>query len=163
MWEKAKEYLDTDLSNISYDWSIFTWHAGGRFDQLTKYIKWFEQDVSFGEWVVDTKNDGSAEHPKHLPWVRYTALACSFIDDFYAFSFSYPEYEVENYNSILEDNDENTENINTPQIALAWILWLIRHDRFCEGALLEAFRSGHILKCLKRLEKTNADDIERHK
>lgn len=42
-----------------------------KFEQLIKYIPLI-QDDKFGEWIIDKENDGTPEHPFHMPFVNYS-------------------------------------------------------------------------------------------
>jgi ADP-ribosylglycohydrolase len=164
---KALTYLDEELRAIVSAWEAF---VGGsskeRFEGLTKYIGKLAGAASCGEWIVDTENDGSPEHPIQMPYVDYSKSAVSFIDEFYRFSDSHPEYELTHYESILESNGlkwdceqmrgADTENIEAHGI-LALIMGVIRADRFCEGTLYAFFNDGTILEWLKRLKAIDSD------
>ena len=54
------------------------------FELLTKYIPCLGKD-EYGEWVIDRENDGSPEHPIQLPFVNYSEMVDSFIQDVYKF------------------------------------------------------------------------------
>lgn len=75
-----------------------------KFRVLTKHIGKISQAESFGEWVINGENDGTMEHPIQMPFVNYNELVDSFVNEFYQFSESHPEYQLTNYDSILEDN-----------------------------------------------------------
>ena len=42
-----------------------------RFEKLTKYIPLLDQ-TEIGNWVIDTENDGTIEHPIQFPFVAYS-------------------------------------------------------------------------------------------
>jgi len=132
-----------------------------QFAVLTKYINALEEAEVFGEWVVDRKNDGSSERPIQFPFVNFSRISDSFVDDFYKFSESHLEYELQEYGDILERNGlewdnalmrrADIENLDE-QVILALMMGAIRAERFCDGALLGFFEDGYILKWLKRLK-----------
>lgn len=130
-----------------------------KFDILTKYIPIIQED-SIGEWVVDKENDGTPEHPVQIPFVDYSEMVHNFIDDVYTFTESNKEMELTHYEGILKDNglqwdsesmkNADVSNLNA-QCVLAFIMGAVRAERFCDGALLDFFKSGCILKWLERL------------
>lgn len=130
-----------------------------KFDILTKYIPIIQAD-SIGEWVIDNENDGTLEHPIQMPFVDYSEMVDNFIDDVYAFEKSNKDMELTRYEDILKDNglewdSESMKNADisslNAQCVLALIMGAIRAERFCDGALLDFFKSGCILKWLERL------------
>lgn len=130
-----------------------------RFDFLVKYIPMIQAD-SIGEWVIDKENDGTPEHPIQMPFVGYSEMLHNFIDDVYTFEESNKDMEFIRYGDILKDNglewdtesmkNADVSNLNA-QYVLALIMDAVRAERFCDGALLDFFKSGCILKWLKRL------------
>ena len=130
-----------------------------RFDILTKYIPMIQTD-SFGEWVIDKENDGTPEHPIQMPFVDYSEMVDNFIDDVYAFEESNKDMELTRYEDILKDNglewdSESMKNADisslNAQCVFALIMGAVRAERFCDGALLDFFKNGCILKWLERL------------
>lgn len=175
--EKAISYLDDELRSIFNDWSEFIGKDGvmGKFKVLTKYIGSISEVKSYGKWITDRENDRTSEKPVLMPYVSYNKLVDSFVTEFYQFSESHPEYRLSNYNSILENNGIKWNNVSMrnanvnvldEQCILALIMGAIRAERFCNGALLEFFKDGCVLKWLKRLKeidnsnsKTSLDEI----
>lgn len=143
---------------------LFTFTLLGRtrmckFDVLTKYIPVIQAD-RMGEWVIDKENDGTPERPKQMPFVGYSGMVHHFIDDVYTFEKNNKDMELTRYYDILKDNgiEWSTESMKnadvsemSAQCALALIMGAVRAERFCDGALLDFFRSGSILKWLERL------------
>lgn len=132
-----------------------------KFDSLTKYISLLKDDM-VGEWIIDTENDGSAEHPKHLPFVNYSDTVKSFIRDVHLFVQNNKEYDLYNYQRKLDmcGIDWNVNNMcavdvsqKDEHLVLALIVAAVRAERFCDGALLTFFEHGSIEKWLKRLSK----------
>jgi hypothetical protein len=130
-----------------------------RFDVLTKYISMIQSD-SIGKWIVDNENDGTLEHPIQMQFVAYSNLVNSFQMDLYKFCDEHPEYEHTRYNETLENNCLvwNTESMQAADVSkldakcvIALLIGASRADRFCEGALLNFFEIGCILKWLVRL------------
>ena len=154
-FDKLKNALDT------VDGASGNESSSGKFRVLTKYIGKVSQAKSFGEWVIDRENDGTMEHPIQMPFVNYNELVDSFVNEFYQFSESHPEYKLTNYGSILEENglkwgDEEMRGANMDNLdekcVLALVMGAIRAERFCDGVLLGFFKDGSIEKWLKRLK-----------
>ena len=130
------------------------------FDILTKYIPIIQAD-SIGEWTVDKENDGTLEHPIQIPFVGYSEMVNNFIDDVYTFEESNKDMELTRYGDILKENglewgtdsmkDADVSSLNA-QCVLALLMGAVRAERFCDGALLDFFKSGYILKWLERLQ-----------
>ena len=130
-----------------------------KFDILTKYISMIQSD-SIGEFVIDKENDGTTEHPIQMPFVGYSEMVDNFIDDVYSFDESNKDMELTRYGDILKDNGlewgtesmkkADVSNLNA-QCVLALIMGAVRAERFCDGALLDLFKSGCVLKWLERL------------
>ena len=131
-----------------------------KFDILTKYISMIQPD-SIGEFVIDKENDGTPEHPIQMPFVGYSEMVHNFIDDVYTFEKSNKDMELTRYGEILKDNglewdsesmkSADISNLNL-QCVMALIMGAVRAERFCDGALLDFFKSGYILKWLERLK-----------
>lgn len=130
-----------------------------RFDVLVKYIPMIQTD-SIGKWVIDKENDGTPEHPIQMPFVGYSEMVHNFIDDVYTFEESNKDMELTRYGDILKGNGlewvtESMKNVDVSnlnaQCVLALIMDAVRAERFCDGALLDFFKSGCILKWLERL------------
>ena len=131
-----------------------------KFDILTKYISMIQTD-SIGEFVIDKENDGTPEHPIQMPFVDYSEMVHNFIDDVYTFEKSNKDMELTRYGEILKDNglewdsesmkSADISNLNL-QCVMSLIMGAVRAERFCDGALLDFFKSGYILKWLERLK-----------
>ena len=131
-----------------------------KFDILTKYISMIQPD-SIGEFVIDKENDGTTEHPIQMPFVGYSEMVHNFIDDVYTFEKSNKDMKLTRYGEILKDNglewdsesmkSADISNLNL-QCVMALIMDAVRAERFCDGALLDFFKSGYILKWLERLK-----------
>ena len=119
------------------------------------------QTDSIGEFVIDKENDGTPEHPIQMPFVDYSEMVHNFIDDVYTFEKSNKDMELTRYGEILKDNglewdsesmkSADISNLNL-QCVMALIMGAVRAERFCDGALLDFFKSGYILKWLERLK-----------
>jgi len=84
-----------------------------------------------------------------------------FIKRVYDVELTYPEFDLRNYQKILEHfglewNMDSLKNADVSKLDLqgiiAVMLAAIRGDRFCEGALLGFFKDSSIDKWLGRLE-----------
>lgn len=131
-----------------------------KFKFLTDYVPLF-QDDNFGEWIIDRKNDGTREHPRQLPFVNYSETINDFVDDFYSFIENNEDMGISSYQEILDNNGikwskESMKNVDVSnldsQCVLALIMGAIRAERFSDGALLDFFNSGCILRWLERLD-----------
>ena len=139
-----------------------------KFDILTKYISMIQSD-SIGEWIVDKENDGTLGHPIQMPFVDYSEIVRNFIDDVYTFEESYKDMELTRYGDILKDNglewdtesmkNADVSNLNA-QCVLALIMGAVRAERFCDGVLLDFFKSSSILKWLERLKSCEIKTCE---
>ena len=139
-----------------------------RFDVLTKYISMIQSD-SIGDWIVDKENDGTLGHPIQMPFVDYSEIVRNFIDDVYTFEESYKDMELTRYGDILKDNglewdtesmkNADVSNLNA-QCVLALIMGAVRAERFCDGVLLDFFKSSSILKWLERLKSCEIKTCE---
>ena len=131
-----------------------------KFDILTKYISMIQTD-NIGEFVIDKENDGTPEHPIQMPFVGYSEMVHNFIDDVYTFEKSNKDMEPTRYGEILKDNglEWDSESMKSADISnlnlqclMALIMGAVRAERFCDGVLLDFFKSGYILKWLERLK-----------
>ncbi|PRS27744.1 hypothetical protein C6X96_18025 [Bacillus pumilus] len=132
-----------------------------QFDILTKYIPLLQEDP-IGEWVIDQENDGTAEHPIQMPFVKYSETVRHLIEDIYTFAEQHEEMGLIRYREILRENGiesgmndmENVDisNLNA-QCVLALMMEVVRAERFNEGAILNFFTNGTIVKWLERLDR----------
>lgn len=130
----------------------------GKYDILYKYIDVFSNDT-FGEWFIDKKTDGSAEHPIQMPYVMYSKTVDDFIEDVYLCweGSGLPMYYhiLKEYN--IEWNSDSMRSVcvsTLPSEAiLALLLGAVRAERFCDGALLGFLKDGSIQKWLLELKR----------
>lgn len=136
-----------------------------RFEKLTKYIPLLDQ-TEIGNWVIDTENDGTIEHPIQFPFVAYSSLVSNFIDDVSGFVEDNPELHLNRYPDILEESglEWSTQSMSgaiaedlDAKVVCALIVGAVRAERFCDGALLNFFTNGSMMKWLHRLQ-----EIEEH-
>lgn len=131
-----------------------------KFDVLTKYIPMLQADI-IGEWVFDKENDVTPECPIQMAFVNYSEMVRNFINDVYTFEENNKDMELTRYSDILKENglewdtesmgNADVSNMNA-QCVLALIMGSVRAERFCDGALLDFFTSGSMLKWLERLK-----------
>lgn len=116
----------------------------GRFEILTKYIEPLKNEKEYG-YPVNREGKRVAKEEDlyyydenntkvyYFPDYKYSDTVMSFIHDLVNFKFS---AKTENARTIIL-------SLRKPMVA----------DRFCGGLLLQAFKSGHILKLLERLKE----------
>ena len=135
------------------------------YKKLTDYIPFIEDD-KFGEWIIDRENDGTMEHPIQFPFVSYSEMVRKFERDVYEFMEEHPEYGLNRYGEILEQNhiEWGTKSMNEAKLdaldgktIMALLMGAVRAERFCDGALLGFFEDGAISKWLKRLEEIDKE------
>lgn len=116
----------------------------GRFEILTKHIEPLKNEKEYGypvnrEGKRVTKEEDLYYYDEnntkvyYFPDYKYSDTVMSFIHDLVNFKFS---AKTENARTIIL-------SLRKPMAA----------DRFCGGLLLQAFKSGHILKLLERLKE----------
>ena len=130
-----------------------------QFSELTKYIPMIEQN-EIGHWQIDRENDGTPEHPIQFPFVIYSEMVNQFVHDVYALVDQYPEWKLNHYGQILEENglkwDSKSmsgaivEDLDARCIC-ALLVGAVRAERFCDGALMAFFKDGSIKRWLQRL------------
>ena len=132
----------------------------GQFDTLTKYILLIDND-EIGHWHIDRENDGSPEHPKQFPFMVFSEMVNHFVDDIYSIVEGYPEWELNHYSQILEENGIKWESGSMSEAIVddldarcicALLVGAVRAERFCDGALMLFFKNGSIARWLNRLK-----------
>lgn len=127
-----------------------------KFVILTKYISQFAE-AEYGNWIIDNENEGTVENPIHMPFVNYSEFVSAFIQDVYKSIDDNEDMELNRYGEILEKNglewefesmkDAEVSSIDA-QCVMALLTGAVRAERFCDGALLDLFKSGCIVKWL---------------
>ena len=71
------------------------------------------QNGQAGEWIIDRKNDGTKEHPIQFPFVSYGDAACKLIEEIHRFAEKHPEFELNQYQTILEKkrNEQGCDSV----------------------------------------------------
>ncbi len=134
------------------------------YERLTAFLPRI-QDIEYGHWIVDQKNDGSLEHPKQFPFVVYDQVVNELESEVYHFLDLHPDLSLTRYGEILEDaglawDGNRMHNADVSQLdgltVMALIVGAIRAERFCDGALLSFFEDGSIKKWLTRLKEIDS-------
>lgn len=137
-----------------------------RFESLTKHLEKLGTD-NFGEWCIDHKSKGTKEDPIQVGYVLYSDKVSNFVESVYDFEKNNEAMKLNYYHKILENNGidwehESIESIDVSDLdgtgVMAVIMYAIRVDRFCEGALLHFLKNGSMQKWLERLKEI--DDYE---
>lgn len=130
-----------------------------KFTELTAFIPKIKDDA-FGEWFVDKENDGTPEHPIQMPYVDYTSTVDEFVEALYKYCEAHPEFEHTRYAEILKNRglEWKSQSMAAADVSnmdargvIALLIGAVRAERFCDGALLEFFKNGCILRWLERL------------
>ena len=138
-----------------------------KFETLTKYLPQLGDD-SFGTWIIDQENDGTMVHPIQMPFVNYTEMVNNFVYDVYAFMEANPDFKLNRYGEILEQNglEWGGKSMSGADVSekdarciMALIMGAVRAERFCDGALLGFFKDGSIRKWLERLKEIDEGAI----
>lgn len=133
------------------------------FEKLTKYIPLLDH-ADLGRWVIDEENDGTMEHPIQFPFVAYSKLVSDFIEDVGIFVEENPELHLTRYGEILEAcglewssqsmSGAIVEDLDA-KVVCALIVGAVRAERFYDGALLNFFKNGGMMRWLHRLREIN--------
>ena len=130
-----------------------------QFSELTKYIPMIEQN-EIGHWQIDRENDGTPEHPIQFPFVIYSEMVNQFVHDVYALVDQHPEWELNHYGQILEENGLRWDSKSMSgaivgdldaRCICALLVGAVRAVRFCDGALMSFFKDGSIKRWIQRL------------
>ena len=121
--------------------------------KLFNFIPLIQSSEYFGEWK------GLEKDPRgniQLPYMVRSRVVQDFCNLIYELDllvgFDWPNWTA-GRNIVKEGNFKNLDTITLIKILTA----IIRNDRFCEGALVEAFENGTIEKILTVL-KTNIEN-----
>lgn len=129
------------------------------FAELTACIPQIKGDT-FGEWFIDRENDGTPEHPKQMPFVDDSPVVDDFVGSLYRYCEEHPEYEHTRYYDTLKSRglewgmtsmrNEDVSRMDAKGV-IALLIGAVRAERFCDGALLDFFEEGCILRWPERL------------
>ena len=137
-----------------------------KFERLTKYIPLIDQ-TEIGRWIVDKENDGTMENPIRFPFVAYSELVSKFIEDVGTFVDANPDLQLTQYGEILEQAglEWSTRSMSGAivedldgKVVCALIVGAVRAERFCDGALLNFFQNGCVVRWLHRLQEIDKFD-----
>lgn len=133
------------------------------YEGLTDILRELPQG-EYGSWIIDRENDGSPENPIQIPFVSYSEIVRKFMDAVFTFEKNHPEYGLNRYRDILEQNGIEWGSVSMDAVdvsgkdgicVVALLLGAVRAERFCDGALLGFFQKGSIqrwLECLKEID-----------
>ena len=116
---------------------------------------------TYGKWIIDRENDGTLEHPKHMPFVYYSSVVDRFIYTLYDYCEKHPEFQHTRYAETLKEyglewgsrmKDADVSDMDAKGV-IALLIGIVRAERFGDGILLEYLQSGCILRWLERLEE----------
>lgn len=134
------------------------------YEELTDILEELPQG-EYGSWIIDRENDGSPEHPIQMPCVSYSRILEKFMDAVYTFDKRHPEYGLNRYSDILEQNGIKwaSDSMDAVDVAdkdgicvMALLLGVVRAEKFCDKALLGFFKRGSIQRWLERLKEIDA-------
>ncbi len=128
-----------------------------KFDEILALEEELKTD-NFGELIVDNEHKGTKDDPMHMPYVVYTDVVRRLMNAVYSFCKNNPEYGLNDYLKILEDNGCRDLDINSfdvsnvdDKVVMAMLYGIIRGERFCDGLILDSLKSGAISKLIERL------------
>lgn len=131
------------------------------YSKLTELIPLLKKDY-YGTWIIDSENDGTLENPKEFPFIKYSEVIDKLICEIYNFEHEHPEFGLNDYKDIIETygfkwNSESMKNADVSnldgKVVMAFLLGIVRADRFVLGTLLEFCRNGTVIKWLERLKE----------
>jgi hypothetical protein len=120
--------------------------------ELVRFLPQLESPAfEAGEFIVPPQNEMGV---LAMPYVKYSEAAEKFVRAGYEHGwvlrgFNWPEWAESAEAKALRD-DETALARATPEQITRLLTVLIRQDRFVEGALLQAFSSGLILRIVRR-------------
>lgn len=132
-----------------------------KFDGLIELMEPLKKD-EYGIWIADTEYKVTEDDPIHFPYPCYTEVVDELISQVYAFSEGNPDYELTKYGELLEERglewgSNSLENADVSSMdaqgIMAMLMGIVRGERFCDGAVLSACKSGSIVRWLERLKE----------
>ena len=130
----------------------------GTYDILLPYVDRLAEDP-YGEWSMDTAGRGTIESPMQMPFVVYSPVVEDLIRDVHT---CWERSGLRDYVQILADHgiELNSRSMSqaTPEelpssVLVALLLAAVRAEKFCDGALLELLKSGHVQQWLAELKE----------
>lgn len=131
------------------------------YKSLTDFLPKLEGG-NYGDWIIDHENDGTPEHPIHMPFVHYHQAVEDLVEAIYRCVDEHEDTGIKNYRNYIENKgieyrDEAIANLDVSKLdgltVVALMLSIIREDRFCEGLLLDFCKNGCMTRWLKRLKE----------
>lgn len=130
-----------------------------KFDRILELEEALKTD-EYGEWIIDREHKGTPDDPIHAPFPNYTEIVRKLIYAVYDFHEENPEYDLVRYREILEEkgygqlkpDKVDVENADDKCI-MALLMYIVRGERFCDGLILYALKSGAVLKWMERLRQ----------
>lgn len=118
------------------------------YTQITKYIEILENDAPYGHDI---------EYREGNPFpFEYSEAVENFRSDFAYFAEAeYKEIDIHKYGDYVPEDEKAPEDYTRIE-AMASIMMIIRGERFCDGAILDALRDGRIVSCLKVIQRSCA-------
>lgn len=136
--------------------------AGQQYALLTRFIPLLKED-RIGEWVFDKENDGSIEHPKRAPYVRYSETVNRFVDALIKVTKdSTPRGAYYDYIQILQDSGITWPDVDLGAVdvsvlpgktIIAMMNTVVARERFGEGLISRYMKNGTIVRWLERLKE----------
>jgi len=132
-----------------------------KFKNLISLIDNIKND-EYGSWIYKTGHKGTNDDPIPFPFVSYSDSVNKLIELVYKFEEDNPEYELCHYYKLLNDRglEWNMKSLEEADVSkmdaqgiMAMLMGIVRAERFCDGAILSACRSGIIIRWLERLRE----------
>lgn len=141
--------------------SSHTAAIGGRFHALISLIPALESTDSFGEWVFDTTHKGTSDDPKHVPFYRYSKLVESIYERMNQVISSMsdgckldnPEMYLQSIGIDYRQISDVDVSVQDEYCLLAFLKHIYAYERFGDGYIGRFYRTGQVLRWLKRLEE----------
>jgi hypothetical protein len=131
-------------------WMTQKWSKNEHLAALASFVPLFsDPEVSFGAWAAGTTEDAVIT----LPWFDFSDDGSRFLqtlyDYGYVWEFDWPSWCKTAEAEALRDDPDALAGASEEQLARL-LTALARADRFCEGALSEAYDSGLLLRIVRR-------------
>jgi hypothetical protein len=162
---RAMGMLDGDLRAIALSWERFAPRRDGAYRELTDIGPRLAACASsHGRWERDDSGYGTVEHPYRVCNETWDSLVSHFVSAVYFFDYCHPEYGLNDYDGVLKRKGASTKRAKDrpdpacldAHTAVAYIMFVVRKDRFCEGQLAVIMEDGIITEWLLRLEDIDA-------
>ena len=134
-----ENYREKIQSYTAFDWK-----------PLLELIPQIEETVDFGIWDEVKVEDGVMILPHINPAEIVNRLNTIVYDIPIIIDFKWSSWDEGR--KMLQKENFDYDSIDIPT-KCKLISAIVRNDRFCEGALVDAFESGQILKILKSIER----------